>query len=485
MSCISKKCIARKIALLIPMLIFLLATIAKAVDPIVVMVSLKPPYSPFLADYASLGSSNLQVTFFVKDSRMINQAGKIQMVIENISSGVVMRTSDVANIPPVFFNGNVTEILTGADLEAYFQAGNNIFTGIDESQYTSTGRIPDGQYRIGFRVVDARRPEVEYSQTGFSQPAWFLLNDPPILNLPQNKNNERINEPQNVKLEWFPRHLGSMNSAFSAKYQVELFALRIPNINPNQLALSMQPDFFDEVLTTRYIISPEKYILEPGVEYAWRIKATTQDGLNLFQNNGYSEVFTFTYGNACPVPSNIGTEVKTGENVLISCDVDPLNTSFEARYRVKGQKNAVWHTKESFSNGLQLGRLLTAGNEYEYQVRGKCTDNYSEYSPIASFYIPAIPESPFECGQIDSIKIAQQTPKGELIAGEYIYSGNFPIEIIEVSGENGKFTGNGRMKVPFLSNVWINVKFENILVNENNQVYGGEITSVSADGQAE
>lgn len=460
------------------MFIFLLSTIARAADPIVVMVSLKPPYTPFLNDYASVGSSNIQVTFLVKDSRMTNQAGKIQMIIEHIGSGVVMRTSEVANISPVFFNGNVTEILTGADLAAYFQASNNIFSGIDENQYTSTGRLPDGQYRIGFRVVDARRPEVEYSQTGYSQPAWFLLNDPPMLNLPQNKATERISEPQNIKLEWFPRHLGSMNSAFSVRYQVELFAIRVPNIDPNQLALSMQPDFTEEVLNTRYVISPEKYVLEPGIEYAWRIKATTLEGLNLFQNNGYSEVFTFKYGNACSIPTNIETEVKSVEKVVISFTSDPLNTAFEARYRLKNQKNAVWHTYQSFTPQIELGKLLTADKEYEYQIRGVCTESYSDYSSIETFTTPSIPEIPFECGKTDSIVSVQGELKTELNSGEYIYNGNFQIEVLEVTESNGSFSGKGRMQIPFLFDVYINVKFENIRINDNNQVFGGEITSI-------
>jgi hypothetical protein len=483
MNGIGNNIIKQKFALFMMMLVFLLSAIAKAADPIVVMVSLKPPYSPFLNDYASAGSSNIQVTFFVKDSRMVNQAGKIQMFIEHVGSGVVMRTSDVANISPVFFNGNVTEILTGADMAAYFQAGNNIFSGIDENQYVSTGRLPDGLYRIGFRVVDARRPEVEYSQMGYSQPAWFLLNDPPMLNLPQNKNTERITEPQNVKLEWFPRHLGSMNSAFSAQYRIELFAMRIPGIDPNQVALSMQPDFTDEVFNTRYVIGPEKYMLEPGVEYAWRIKATTLEGLNLFQNNGYSEVYTFTYGNACPVPTNIQAEAKSVEKVLITLIADPLNTSFQTRYRLRDQKNAVWHTYESFSPMIELGKLLTAGKVYEYQVRGVCTESYSDYSAISTFATPSMPEIPFQCGQTDSSKIVKQVPKESLEPEEYIYNGNFPIKVLNVSGGNGVFSGTGIMRIPFLSNIWINVKFENILVNESNQVYGGQIISVPGDSQ--
>ena len=86
------------------------------------------------------------------------------------------------------------------------------------------------------------------------QPAWFMLNEPPILNLPRNAEEERIKDPQYVKMEWFPRHLGSMNSSFTAQYKVELYALRVPGVDPNQAVLSLQPDYED--VTTRTFVAP-------------------------------------------------------------------------------------------------------------------------------------------------------------------------------------------------------------------------------------
>jgi hypothetical protein len=224
-------------------------------------------------------------------------------------------------------------------------------------------------------------------------------------------------------------------------------------------------------------------MLEPGVEYAWRVKAKTIEGLNLFQNNGYSEVFIFMYGNVCPVPTNIEANVQTGEKVTISWIADPMNNSFQVRYRLKDQKDAVWHTAQSLSNQVELGQILTAEKKYEYQVQGICNENLSDYSTLATFYIPRRPETPFKCGQTESTKAIVQLPKISLEPDEYIYSNNFPIKILEVTGSDGVFSGKGLMKIPFLSGVWINVKFENIYVNVNNQVYKGEIISTAGKNQ--
>ena len=264
---------------------------SSAIDPVTVMVSLTPPYTPFLNEYAAAGTGKLQVTLMVNDSRMNNYPARLQMIIERMGSGVVMRTAEYAAIAPVLLTGNVTEIFSGADLQPYFLAQNNVFAGFSQGQYMQTGRIPDGQYRIGFRVVDARRTDVVLSNTAFSQPAWFVLNDPPQLNLPRNHSTERVNELQSVRFEWFPRHLGSMNASFASSYQIELFAIRIAGMDARQVALSVPADFTDVTTRTSYQLTADKFMLEPGVEYAWRVRAMAGvDELTLFQNNGYSEV---------------------------------------------------------------------------------------------------------------------------------------------------------------------------------------------------
>jgi hypothetical protein len=251
---------------------FSIPSALKASDPVTVIVSLSPPYTPFLNEYGSNGVDKLQVSLLVNDSRMVNYPAKLQMLLEHVGSGIVMRTSEYAAIAPVMLTGNVTEVFNGFDLNKYFLAQNNVFTGFDQSQYMQTGRIPGGQYRIGFRVVDSRRTDVVLSNTAYTQPGWFVLNDPPQINLPRNKEKVRVNDFQNVKLEWFPRHLGSLNAAFATSYQIELFAIRVPGMNPNQVAMSMQPDFTDVTNRTSYYLTNDKYLLEPGVEYAYRSK---------------------------------------------------------------------------------------------------------------------------------------------------------------------------------------------------------------------
>lgn len=468
-----------KTALCLLLAFYLMPFALFAADPVTVIVSLSPPYTPFLNEYGSNGADKLQVSLIVNDSRVVNYPAKLQMLIEHVGSGIVMRTSEYAAIAPIMLTGNVTEVFNGFDLNKYFLAQNNVFTGFDQSQYIQTGRIPDGQYRIGFRIVDAQRTDVVISNTAYTQPGWFVLNDPPQINLPRNKEKVRVNDLQYVKLEWFPRHLGSLNAAFATSYQIELFAIRVPGMNPNQVAMSMQPDFTDVTNRTSYYLTNDKYLLEPGVEYAYRIKAIAgDDQLTLFQNNGYSEVFSFIYGSLCPLPENVSAQTLGTDKVEITWDTDPLQTSFETRFRKAGQVNDAWHTRESFVGMTEIANVLSPGVKYEYRVKATCTTVESDYSALDYFTMPYPPNAKFECGAVDSVMVSNTIPKASLQEGEMIFYGHFPIKLTEISGSNGVFTGKGRMRIPFLANIQVNMQFANIQVNELNQVYGGELVSI-------
>ncbi|NOZ36446.1 MAG: hypothetical protein GXO80_14260, partial [Chlorobi bacterium] len=451
---------------------------AQAGKPVTVIVSLTPPYTPFLNEYASFETNKLQVTLITNDSRMQNYPVKLQIFIQRYGTGIVMQTAEYAAIPPLYLTGGTSETLDGASLAPYFSAQNNVFGGFDQAQYIRTGRIPDGQYRIGFRVTDAKRSDVILSETAYSQPGWFLLNDPPQLNLPLNGAVEEVQNIQNVKLEWFPRHLGSLNSSFAVNYRVELYALRVPGIDPATVAASLPPDFTTVTAQSNVYISQNDYLLEPGTKYAWRVKAFSDDGLTLFQNNGYSEVRSFVYGSLCPEVKNIQANILGTDEVEFSWDTDPKQTTWKIQLR-KENSTDNWYTQQTNTIPLNIKNILSEGMPYEYRIKALCNFNESDYSPLKTFSTEVfeLPEN-FNCGTGDTLEITNFNPKLSLFVGEIIYNGKFPVKLTEISGSNGIFSGKGRMRIPMLANVQVNMQFENIKVNELNQVYEGEMVSV-------
>jgi hypothetical protein len=471
----------RSISFIVILLIFLVTSIRLfAVDPVTVVVSLSPPYTPFLHEYAGFSSGRLQVTLIVNDSRIENFPARLQMIVERMNVGPIMQTHEYASATPILLNGLMTEVISGPDLAPYFLAINNQFTGFSQAEYMQTGRIPDGFYRIGFRVVHSQRPDVIISNTAYTQPGWFLLNDPPQLNLPLDRSTADIMDPQLVKLEWFPRHLGSLNAAFATSYRVELFPLRLPGIVPDQYALMAQPEFFDETNQTYYFLTPDKYLLEPGVEYAWRVRATAGNAeeITLFHNQGYSQVYSFTYGKACPEPVNVRAEALSGEKALITWDSDPMHSSVEVRFRLSGDPNATWHSLISFGSDQEITSLLSPSTTYEYQLRPTCLMNVGNYSQVRTFTTRNPLLEDFVCGVPDGVVVTNTNPLASLSSGDVIYSGKFPVTITEVSGGNGVFSGKGNMQIPFLNFIQVRMEFTSIKVNELYQVYEGEIRSI-------
>ena len=127
----------------------------------------------------------------------------------------------------------------------------------------------------------------------------------------------------------------------------------------------------------------------------------------------------------------------------------------------------------------EISNVLSPGVKYEYQVKARCTSVESAYSSLDYFTMPYPPSAKFECGTDDEvIEITNTTPKASLQVGDIIYSGQFPIKLTEVSGANGLFKGKGRMRVPMFANAQVNMQFNDIKVNELNQVYEGELVSV-------
>ena len=311
--------------------------------PISLQVILTQPCTPFLGEYASQAGSRLQVHLVVNDSRMINYPVRLLMYLERINSGVVMRTSEYTGIAPILVSWGVGEIISGPGLSPYFMGQNNVFTGFDQSYFIQTGRIPEGQYRIGFKAVDAQRTDVELSNLVFSPPGWFLLNDPPQLNLPLDKTSEKVKDIQQVHFEWYPRHLGSMNAGFAANYELERYPIRVPGMDARQVVMSGQAAYMVSTNQTRFRLGEHHYPLEPGVEYAWRVRARGPEGMGLFQNQGYSEAFSFVYGSLCPVPGGTGATVLGTDKADIWWETDPMARAYEVQIHKQGSGQSPWH----------------------------------------------------------------------------------------------------------------------------------------------
>ncbi len=451
--------------------------------PVTVITSLAPPYTPFLGEYANDITDKLRVTVVPHDSRIESYPVKLVMSLEQVGYGEVMRTSSYATTP-VFYIDNGSVTLGGADLASFFLPANIKLSGNTGQMYLNTGRIPDGLYRLGFSVVDAMRQDVILASTGYSAPVWFVLNQPPLPTLPGNDEEVTLTGIQNVRFSWTPRHLGSGNTAFATEYLFQLYEMRVANVGKDQTVLSTAPVYTTTTTSTSLFLTDGDYLLEQGVPYVWRVTADDGiDGFTLFENEGRSETRSFTYGCLCPVPLSPLPYTVTSDKATIEWVPDPLHMEYETRFRLKGDDDGLWHTRESYLGETVIDKVLSPLTSYEYQVRARCFNGeWSDYSPVNWFSTTGITGSAIECGKSDIMaEITNLVPKPMLYAGEVITYGDWQLVLTEVTGGNGIFSGKCTVAVPLFNYARVNMFFDNIRVNELNQVTSGVVLSESSD----
>lgn len=446
--------------------------------PVQVTTQLTPPYSLTLSDYASSSTDRFVCQVFADIARPELQV-KFRLTIEG--QNVILKTRPEFNPPPVTIQGGVPERFTGYDLAAYFDPANLIFQGITPQQFKRTGMLPEGLYRFQLEVIEYNRG-IKVSNTGTAT-AWLILNDPPIINLPRQNEKTKAQSPQNVVLQWTPRHTGSPNSAFNTEYEVKMVEVWPATRNPNDAILTSPPVFETTTSNTTIIYGPAETPLEPGRRYAITVRAKSiagVDELNLFKNNGYSEVVTFVYGDACDLPTGIKAETLSSGRVAVGWEPLSNHTAYRVRYRLAGDDRAAWYENNTAFTDTELNSL-SPNTRYEYQVAASCGPFMSAYSPTAFVTTNPAPETSYSCGLpagTFDLDPSQLIPS--LKVGDVIQAGDFDVKLASVSGSNGTFSGEGVIEVPYFNKAKVKASFTSISVNKDMRMVAGQMNVTGA-----
>ncbi len=442
--------------------------------PVSVATTLTPPYSVYLADYVAPGSDRLAVNLFLGDVNRPELQVKLRLRIEG--QGIIIATKPEYLPPPLILQGGVPQRLIAADLADYLAPQNLNFTGITRQQFERTGALPEGLYRFCFEVLEYNRG-VKISNTGCTM-AWMILNDPPLINLPRQNEKIRPQDPQFVTFQWTPRHTGSPNSAFRTEYEFSMVELWPATRNPNDAIFTMPPIHQVTTQSTTLIYGPAETPLVAGRSYAFRVKAKSivgVDELDLFKNNGYSETVTFTYGDACTLPTNISAEAVNAGKFKVIWQANYNHSGFSVRYKLADNPTAEWYEEDTFFEEIEIGGLQPE-TTYEYQVSGSCGAFTSEFSAIAKITTPALPQVNFTCGlPPENFQLDNTTPVEGLKVGDVIKAGDFDVKVVELTPNGNRYTGKGNVVVPYLDNLLVSVDFLNIEVNTDYRLFAGEM----------
>jgi len=467
------------------LLFFFIASQVESVGqvfPVQSTVQLTPPYSLYLSDYAAPGSERLLVTAFLIDATRPELNVRFRLRIEG--NGIKIETKPEFLPPPVALLGGVPLQLVSSDLAAYFDPRNLNFTGITQREYEQRGALPEGLYQFCFEVVEYNRG-AKISNTGCAV-AWLILNDPPIVNLPRDNEKIRIQDPQQVVFQWTPRHRGSPNSAFNAEYDFKLVEVWPSTRNPNDAILTSPVIFQTTTSETTLIYGPAETPLEPGRRYAFQIRARAYAGadeVSLFKNNGFSQVYTFVYGDACLAPQNISASDIGTTRFSVNFEGAPNHSSYSLRYRPIPNPqvpSSNWYTTTSLTPNLTINSLQP-NTRYEFQVNAGCGTFTSDYSLVTNVTTKDNPGIQYSCGvPLTPFNLDPSQLINSLKVGDVIKAGDFDVVLSKVSGSNGTFSGEGVIEVSYFNQAKVKAEFTNVNVNNEMRMVNGYMNVTGA-----
>ena len=470
--------------ILVVILLQLTLSVNAQVYPVQGNVVLNPPYSPYLADLTALGSQRFWLSLRLQDPTVSTYNCKLRLTIAGV--GVTLKTKTTFLPPPITLEGGgIPQLFYGDDLAAYFNPTNLDFAGITRSQYERTQRLPEGIYRFTIEVLDYNRGTLVSNKIGTT--AWIVLNQPPLLNLPQHDRKIPIIEPTNIPFTWTPRHTGSPNAAFTTNYIFKLIELA-PNATSQSAnaAFLSQPVLFETTLTqNQFVYGPAEPSLLAGRKYAWQVQATDTEGRDLFRNNGKSEVFVFQYGDALGVPRNVLQQGGNATTLSIAWALPSqgeMPTQYRIRYKPYTSPANNWFESVTTGRYYTIGGLNPSSN-YIVQVRSERGNIFSEYSAPLQMSTTSLEDRPYTCGQAPVLTPPTTTEiLPRLFPGDEIKMHDFSVMVMTVEGSNGNYNGTGLMRVSLFNNASVKVRFSG-RVNIHYEL-AGEIVSIPRKNSA-
>ena len=146
-------------------------------------LAISSPYPANLSDYANPNIEKLVLNLTLTDLNLSNKRVRLKIFIQKQNSLIAQSVDMVAGEGNIVLDGGVPQRFTSIELARYFKAEN--LQGISADAYSQS--LPEGVYTIGFEVYDFFTGNKLSGR--LSQLFWLMLSDPPLLNMPLNREN--------------------------------------------------------------------------------------------------------------------------------------------------------------------------------------------------------------------------------------------------------------------------------------------------------
>ncbi|MDP4228252.1 MAG: fibronectin type III domain-containing protein, partial [Bacteroidota bacterium] len=436
--------------------------------PVRTITTVSVPYPVSLAQFADDEGGKVNLTVIPSDSKMQDYPVKLRLFISGNGFKIYSDPNSVSKT--VTLNFGETQMLSGAELKAWFNPDNLIFEGYSKSQYLKSGQLPEGLVQVWFEAWDYYR---NFNISGTTRSMmWLFQNNPPTLNFPADKKEFPYADPQNITFNWSAGQSPFSVAGATNEYKFELWEIWPDNLNPDEVALSSRPLYSTTQSSTTLVYGTDCPILLTGRRYAWRVTAFDPEGKKQYKNNGYSAVRSFRFGRDCGIP-DFKLEKVTASKALFSWNNENRYTGYTLRYRNAGRRTANWYEKTGSATGATISGLSPA-TKYEVQLQGTCYEQEGGYS--ASLDVQTPQELTYTCGATSQdTTAANDEPLSVLLHNDYFKASDFDVQVEQATGENGVFSGIGYVRVPLLNFVKFNAHFSNISINSLYRMTKGSV----------
>jgi hypothetical protein len=301
---------------------------------------------------------------------------------------VIENTPDFYTSSPITLLPGVPVMLSGAMLRENFKYENLSAQGVDLEALYAGLSLPSGFYQWEITAFLADQRQV--SNVGMAMMTVFK-NNPPQITFPQNNAVLMNTGFQSINFTWMPRHRYSTNAAAGTIYTFKIYEIPTDDneeTDPNVIVNSgVLPLFSTQSFSTNYTYKPSDPILVPGRRYVIQVQAADINGQDEFENNGLSEVSTFSFGNPseapamklCKKPSNFLAEKLDEQSVQLTWQETNGETPIDYLVSYKTENEGIWTERIVQEQSLTLIQLAPA--KYQFRVSARCTyDNKSAFT---------------------------------------------------------------------------------------------------------
>jgi len=268
-----------RMSFIVVMWFMVILTTASLGQNVMTIVTVAPNISPFISDWRE-DATMIYVRIDNVGGAGIERA-RLHVTVTGITYGLVIEANSLEfSIPE---NGSI--ILRGTD--KLLDVKSVSFKGKTEKRIRATNRIDDDHYDICVDVIDLSSDEIISNSCA---PFDIRAASAPVLLYPPDGEIITLKYPV---FQWVPSRT---TNKIEPRYSIQVRPLRQKQ-TPTQSLESATVEVFDkDNLTMPSVMLDTKAIeLEDGQTYVWQVQARDRSGKPLGENDGKSEVFTFTY----------------------------------------------------------------------------------------------------------------------------------------------------------------------------------------------